>query len=71
MKPSKVQDFCTVEPAAENLLKAAIQHLHLLARSVHRILKLARTIADLAGSAGIAANHVAEAIQYRPRVGLS
>jgi hypothetical protein len=50
MKPSKVQDFCTVEPAAENLLKAAIQHLHLLARSVHRILKIARTITDLAAA---------------------
>lgn len=64
-------EFCAVDPAAEKLLKAAMQQLHLSARAYHRVLKLARTIADLAGSDGIAANHVAEAIQYRPRVGLS
>src|SRR5213082_2905375 len=68
--PSEVRDFCTVEPSAEKLLKAAMQQLHLSARAFHRVLKLARTIADLAGSDLIAANHVAEAIQYRPRVGM-
>jgi magnesium chelatase family protein len=46
-------------------MKAAMQQLHLSARAYHRVLKLARTIADLAGSDLIAANHVAEAIQYR------
>ena len=49
---------------------SSLQQLHLSARAFHRVLKLARTIADLAGSEMIAANHVAEAIQYRPRVGL-
>jgi len=44
--------------------------LHLSARAYHRVLKLARTIADLAGSDMIMANHVAEAVQYRPRVGM-
>jgi len=39
-------------------------------RAYHRVLKLARTIADLAGSDMIMANHVAEAVQYRPRVGM-
>src|SRR5437763_2129158 len=68
--PSEVRDFCTVEPSAEKLLKAAMQQLHLSARAFHRVLKLARTIADLAGSEMIAANHVAEAVQYRPRVGM-
>jgi magnesium chelatase family protein len=47
-----------------------MQQLHLSARACHCVLKLARTIADLAGSDDIAANHVAEAIQYRPRVGM-
>jgi len=68
--PSEVRDFCTVDPAAEKLLKVSMQQLHLSARVYHRVLKLARTIADLEGSYGIAANHVAEAIQYRSRVGI-
>ncbi len=70
MGPAEVREFCHVEPSAEKLLKAATQQLHLSARVFHRVLKLARTIADLAGSEMIAANHVAEAIQYRPRVGM-
>src|SRR5947207_1883686 len=70
MEPAQVQTFCNVEPSAEKLLKAAMQQLHLSARAFHRVLKLARTIADLAGSDLIAANHVAEAIVSRPRVGL-
>ena len=70
MGPSEVRDFCNVEPSAEKLLKAAMQQLHLSARAFHRVLKLARTIADLADTDLIAANHVAEAIQYRPRVGM-
>ncbi len=45
----------------------ATQQLRLSARAYHRVLKLARTIADLAGSDAIGAAHVAEAIQYRPR----
>jgi len=46
---------------------AAIRELHLTAGAYHRILKLARTIADLAGSESIETPHLAEAIQYRPR----
>ncbi len=69
MGPAEVRDFCQVDPSAEKLLKAAMQQLHLSARAFHRVLKLARTIADLAESETIAANHVAEAIQYRPRMG--
>ncbi len=69
MGPAEVRDFCTVDPSAEKLLKAAMQQLHLSARAFHRVLKLARSIADLAESETIAANHVAEAIQYRPRMG--
>jgi magnesium chelatase family protein len=70
MGPAEAREFCQVEPSAEKLLKAAMQQLHLSARAFHRVLKLARSIADLAESEMIAANHVAEAIQYRPRVGM-
>lgn len=69
MGPAEVRDFCEVDPAGEKLLKAAMQQLHLSARAFHRVLKLARTIADLVGAETIAANHIAEAIQYRPRIG--
>ncbi|HLI05661.1 MAG TPA: YifB family Mg chelatase-like AAA ATPase [Ktedonobacteraceae bacterium] len=70
MGPNEVREFCQTDPSGEKLLKAATQQLHLSARAYHRVLKLARTIADLAGSDMIMANHIAEAIQYRPRVGL-
>ncbi|HST90461.1 MAG TPA: YifB family Mg chelatase-like AAA ATPase [Ktedonobacterales bacterium] len=68
MGPAEVRTFCEVEAAAQPLLKAATQRLRLSARAFHRVLKLARTIADLAGEETIRAPHVAEALQYRPRV---
>ncbi len=71
MGPAEVQAFCPLETAAEPLLALASDRLSLSARAIHRVLKLARTIADLAGSETIAAAHVAEALQYRPRVDLS
>lgn len=67
MTPVEVREFCQVEPEAQSLLKAAMRQLALSARAFHRILKLARTIADLADSPTIDASHLAEAIQYRPR----
>jgi magnesium chelatase family protein len=67
MMPTEVRDFCQTEEAAQSLLKAAMKQLHLSARAFHRILKLARTVADLENSDIIRANHIAEAIQYRPR----
>ena len=69
MGSAEVHTFCETDVAAEKLLKSAVQQLNLSARAYHRILKLARTIADLAGSEIIAVNHIAEAIQYRPRIG--
>jgi magnesium chelatase family protein len=67
MGPAEVREFCAVDEAGASLLRAAMQQLHMSARAYHRILKLARTIADLARSEGIETAHLAEAIQYRPR----
>jgi magnesium chelatase family protein len=59
--------YCQVDGAGERLLELAINRLGLSARAYTRILKVARTVADLDASATIAAPHVAEAIQYRSR----
>jgi len=67
MTPTEVREFCQVEEQAQSLLKAAMKQLYLSARAFHRILKLARTIADLENGNIIKAHHLAEAIQYRPR----
>jgi len=67
MTPTEVREFCQVEESAQSLLKMAMKQLHLSARAFHRILKLARTIADLENGDIIKAHHLAEAIQYRPR----
>ena len=65
MRAKDVHKHCVLDDAAQGLLKAAMADLHLSARAYDRILKVARTIADLASAADIAADHVAEAIQYR------
>jgi magnesium chelatase family protein len=67
MGPAEVRQCCEVDQAGKSLLRAAMQQLAMSARAYHRILKLARTIADLAGSERIETAHLAEAIQYRPR----
>ena len=67
MGPAEVREHCPVDEVGASLLRAAMQQLHMSARAYHRILKLARTIADLAGSERIETAHLAEAIQYRPR----
>ena len=67
MGPAEVREMCPLEDEGRSLVRAAMQQLQLSARAFHRILKLARTIADLAGSERIETAHLAEAIQYRPR----
>ena len=69
MGPVEVREFCQqqLEADAEPLLSAAMEQIGLSARAFHRILRVARTIADLAGSESISSAHLAEAIQYRRR----
>jgi magnesium chelatase family protein len=61
----EIDQYCTLDTVSENLLKQAISRLNLSARAYHRILKVARTIADLSGVEKISNQHIAEAIQYR------
>ena len=65
MTPAMVGEYCVLDGAGERLLKGAFDRLGLTARSHDRLLRVARTIADLDGSGGIEAHHLAEAIQYR------
>ena len=65
MTAARVGEFCKLDGAGERILKAAFDRMGLTARSHDRILRVARTIADLEGEAGISAAHLAEAIQYR------
>ena len=65
MRPAMIAKFCQLDAASEKLMKDAFDRLSLTARSHDRILRVARTIADLAGAENIAAHHLAEAIQYR------
>lgn len=67
MSSNQVRRFCPVDDATAALLRDATERLHLSARVYYRILKLARTIADLAGEESIVAANVAEALQYRPK----
>ena len=70
MDPRQVREHAQdhLESGASELLRAAVKQLDLSARAFHRLLKLSRTIADLAGSDTLGQAHVAEAIQYRERV---
>jgi magnesium chelatase family protein len=61
----EIDQFCPLEAAAAGLLEHAIRHFDLSARAYHRVLKLARTIADITAVGTIEAQHVAEAVQYR------
>ncbi len=65
MPPKMVKEICTISTAGQNLLKTAMERLGLSARAYDRILKVARTIADLANSEDIKTEHLAEAINFR------
>ncbi len=67
MTPVEVKAFCRLESEAHGLLRAAMKQFHLTARAFHRVLKLARTIADLEAAETIRTSHLAEALQYRQR----
>ena len=71
MRVGEIRQFCKVPEDAQSLMRAAMSQLNLSARAYHRILQLARTIADLAGCAEIQSVHLAEALQYRPKLMLS
>jgi magnesium chelatase family protein len=65
MQSRDIRRFCQIDEKSQLMLKNAITKLGLSARAFDRILKVSRTIADLAGSSGIEQEHLAEAIQYR------
>jgi len=67
MGVAEVRKVCELNTEGRALIKSAMNQMQLTARAYHRILKLARTIADLAGAAQILPNHLAEALQYRAR----
>jgi magnesium chelatase family protein len=71
MRVGEIRQFCKLPEDGQSLMRTAMSQLNLSARAYHRILKLARTIADLAGCEEIQSVHLAEALQYRPKLMLS
>ncbi len=68
MRTSQIRQFCQLDDDCNRLMRTAMTQLQLSARAYHRMLKLARTIADLAESETINPQHLAEALQYRPKM---
>jgi magnesium chelatase family protein len=70
MRPAQIRQYCVLDEACQALMNTAMRQLQLTARATHRVLKLSRTIADLAESRAITQVHLAEALQYRPKLDL-
>ncbi|MBA2682394.1 MAG: ATP-binding protein [Ktedonobacteraceae bacterium] len=68
LEAKDIREHCQLDAAVQSLMKAAMRQLQLSARGYHRVLKLARTIADLQSAPSISPAHLAEALQYRPRM---
>ena len=68
MRPAQVTEFCVLEESAETLMRSAMRQMQLTASAYHRVLKLSRTIADLAGEDVIQIPHLAEALNYRTKL---
>ena len=68
MRNAEIRQFCKLDDQSIDLLRAAVTQMHLSARAYNRILKLARTIADLGKSDDIKLDHIAEALQFRAKV---
>jgi magnesium chelatase family protein len=70
MRPADLRKFCVLDETCKALMRTAMNQLQLSARGYHRVLKLARTISDLAESEEIVPAHLAESLQYRPRLNM-
>jgi magnesium chelatase family protein len=68
MRMAEMLKLCILDEAGDSLVRQAMSQLNLSARGYHRVLKLARTIADLAGNDDIQSVHLVEALHYRPKI---
>ena len=68
MRVGEIRQFCKLQDEGQSLMRAAMSQLNLSARAYHPILKLSRTIADLAGCDEIQSAHLAKVLQYRPKI---
>ena len=67
MSSKAVKEFCPLSPECLAILRSAVASMNLTARSYHKVIKVSRTIADLEVAKDITTNHIAEALQYRPK----
>lgn len=68
MHPAEIREYCQLDTTSQSLMRSAMNQMQLSARAYHRVLKLARTVADLSGDVKISPQHLAEALQYRPKL---